>query len=76
MKSWKVRNYERKRRVSSSMHVTEDEEADDLDDTDEDFELNRAFVSALFDEIDDLRMQVRNPYPAISASAYQAVPVV
>ena len=32
---------------------------DDLDDIDEDFELNKAFVSALFDEIDGLRMLVR-----------------
>ena len=39
--------------------VTEDEEVDDLDDIDEDFELNKAFVSALFDEIDGLRMLVR-----------------
>ncbi|KAF9650694.1 kinesin-domain-containing protein [Thelephora ganbajun] len=38
--------------------LEEDEDADDLDDTDEDFELNRAFVSALFDEIDDLRMRL------------------
>ena len=41
------------------MPVTEDEEVDDLDDTDEDLELNKAFVNALFDEIDDLRIQVR-----------------
>lgn len=49
------------------MFATEDEEADDLDDTDEDFELNKAFVSTLFDEIDDLRMRVRIPYPVVSA---------
>ena len=52
------------------MLVTEDEEVDDLDDTDEDFELNKAFVSALFDEIDGLRMQVCVPYSAASASIY------
>ena len=49
------------------MFATEDEEVDDLDDTDEDFELNKAFVNALFDEIDELRMQVRVPYSAASA---------
>lgn len=38
--------------------VEEDEEAGDPDDTDEDLELNKAFVSALFDEIDDLRMRL------------------
>ena len=49
---------------------------DDLDDTDEDFELNKAFVSALFDEIDGLRMQVRIPYSAASASVYWTLPVI
>lgn len=56
--------------------TTEDEEADDLDDMDEDFELNKAFVSALFDEIDDLRMQVRIPYPVAPASIHQVAPVI
>ncbi|KAF9786058.1 P-loop containing nucleoside triphosphate hydrolase protein [Thelephora terrestris] len=38
--------------------LEEDEEAGDPEDTDDDLELNKAFVSALFDEIDDLRMQL------------------
>ena len=48
---------------------------DDLD-SDEDPELNKAFVSALFDEIDDLRIQVRIPCPVISTSVYQIVVVI
>ena len=56
--------------------ATEDEEVDDLDDTDEDLELNKAFVSALFDEIDDLRMQVRIPYPVVPAPTHQTAPVI
>lgn len=43
---------------------------DDLDDPDEDSELNKAFVNALFDEIDGLRMQVCIPYSTISSSVY------
>jgi len=49
---------------------------DDLDDADDDSELNKAFVSALFDEIDDLRMQVRIPYLVISAFIHQVVPAI
>lgn len=49
---------------------TEDEEADDPEETDEDLELNKAFVSALFDEIDDLRMRVCLSYSPISALVY------
>jgi kinesin family protein 20 len=63
------------RNVSTTFltHTAEDEEADDLDDTDEDFELNKAFVSALFDEIDELRMRVRISYPVVLVSIYQIV---
>ena len=57
-------------RASSLILATEDEEADDLDDTDEDLELNKAFVSSLFDEIDDLRMQVRVLNPAVFAPLF------
>lgn len=49
---------------------------DDLDDTDEDPELNKAFVNALFDEIDDLRIQVRISYSVSSTSIYRTVPVI
>ena len=54
----------------------EDEEGDDLDDTDEDFELNKAFVSALFDEIDDLRIQVRILCSIISTSVHRSVAAI
>lgn len=63
-------------RLGSLTRGTEDEEGDDLDDTDEDFELNKAFVSALFDEIDDLRMQVRVSCPITSTSVYQSVTAI
>ena len=49
---------------------------DDLDDTDDDPELNKAFVSALFDEIDDLRIQVRISYSIVSVSIHQIVPAI
>jgi len=71
-----VRTTKENTRVSSLTLVIEDEEVDDLDDVDEDIELNRAFVSALFDEIDGLRMQVRIPYSATSASIYRILPVI
>jgi len=62
--------------VISLTLVTEDEEVDDLEDVDEDFELNKAFVSALFDEIDGLRMLVRVPYSPAFAFIYQILPVI
>ena len=48
-----------------SIFIIEDEEGGDPDDSDEDTELNKAFVNALFDEIDDLRLRVRISYPPV-----------
>ena len=64
---------ERAPSIFFSTLVTEDEEAGDPEDTDEESELNKAFVNALFDEIDDLRMRVRTSYPKIFSFIDQIV---